>query len=297
MKVFLTGATGYIGSTIAIALQAANHQVLGLARSSTAEKKLRSTHVQPIRGDLHDLDSLINGAQQADAVIHVAVSNDAESATLDRQAVEIFLSTLEGTDKAFIYTSGTWILGNTGDTIADETSPVNPTPLITWRAEIEPLVLAAKERNIRAIVIRPALVYGHGGGLVAMLVQSGLQQGIVQFVGNGQNQWTLVHVEDLAHCYVAALNHAPSGSLFIAADERQVLPLKVIAEAASYAAGVPGQTQSWALTDARQTMGTFADALVLDQQVSAAKARQVLNWQPQAPLLLDELKGKAYAVH
>ncbi|MEM9807951.1 MAG: SDR family oxidoreductase [Cyanobacteria bacterium P01_D01_bin.56] len=296
MKVFLTGATGYIGSAIATALQAENHQVLGLARSPAAAEKLRSAHVQPIRGDLHDLNSLINGAQQADTVIHVAVSNDAESATLDRQAVEIFLSTLEGTGKAFIYTSGTWILGNTGDAIADETTPVNPTPLVAWRAEIEPLVLSAKERNIRAIVIRPALVYGHGGGLVAMLVQSGLQQGVIQFVGNGKNRWTLVHVEDLARCYVAALNHAKSGSIFIAADERQILPLQVIAEAASHAAGIPGQTQSWALTDARQAMGAFADALVLDQQVSAEKARQVLDWQPQASLLLDELKGEADAV-
>lgn len=296
MKVFLTGATGYIGSAIATALQAANHEVLGLARSTTAQEKLRSHHIQPIHGDLHDAQSLINGAQQADAIIHVAATNDAEIAVLDRQAVEIFLSTLAGTDKPFIYTSGTWILGDTGDAIADETSPINPTPLIAWRSEIEPLVLAAKERNIRAIVIRPALVYGHGSGLVAMLVQSGLQQGVVQFVGNGQNRWTLIHVEDLARCYVAALDHAPSGSLFIAADDRQVFPLQAIAEAASHAASVPGQTQSWVLTDAQQKMGAFADALVLDQQVSSAKARQVLNWQPQAPSLFDELKGGSYAV-
>jgi nucleoside-diphosphate-sugar epimerase len=296
MKVFLTGATGYIGSAIATALQAANHEVLGLARRETAQQKLRAHHIQPLRGDLHDAQSLINGAQQADAVIHVAATNDAEIAVLDRQAVEIFLSALEGTGKPFIYTSGTWILGNTGDMIADETSPLNPTPLIAWRAEIEPLVLAAKERNIRTIVIRPALVYGYGGGLVAMLVQSGLQHGVVQFVGNGQNRWTLIHVEDLARCYVAALNHAPSGSLFIAADDRQVFPLQAIANAASYAASVPGQTQSWGLTDARQNMGAFADALVLDQQVSSAKARQVLNWQPQAPSLFDELKGGSYAI-
>lgn len=296
MKIFLTGATGYIGSAIATALQAANHEVLGLVRSVTAEEKLRSQHIQPIQGDLHDSESLINGAQQADAVIHVAASNDAEIATLDRQAVEIFLSALEGTGKAFIYTSGTWILGNTGDTIADETSPLNPTPLIAWRTNIEPLVLAAKERNIRSIVIRPALVYGHGGGLVAMLVQSGLQQGVVQFVGDGQNRWTLIHVDDLARCYVAALDHAPRGSLFIAADDRQVFPLSVIAEAASQSAGVPGQTRSQTLTDAQQIMGVFADALMLDQQVSAAKARQVLDWQPQAPSLFDELKGEAYAI-
>lgn len=296
MKVFLTGATGYIGSAIARALQAANHEVLGLARSTTAEEKLRSRHIQPIRGDLHDAQSLITGAQQADAVIHVAATNDVEIAMLDRQAAETFLLTLEGTGKAFIYTSGTWILGNTGDTIADETSPVNPTPLIAWRAEIEPLVLATRERNVRSIVMRPALVYGRAGGLVAMMVQSGLQQGLVQFVGDGQNRWTLIHVDDVARCYVAALDHAPSGSLFIAADDRQFVPLHAIAEAASHAAGVPGQTRSWALTEAQQMMGAFADALVLDQRVSAAKARQILNWQPQEPSLFEELKGGAYAI-
>ncbi|MBD3886681.1 NAD-dependent epimerase/dehydratase family protein [Phormidium tenue FACHB-886] len=296
MKVFLTGATGYIGSAIATALQTANHEVVGLARSTVAEEKLRSHHIEPIQGDLHNSQSLMNGAQKADAVIHVAATNDAEIAVLDRQAVEIFLATLEGTGKTFIYTSGTWILGNTGDTIADETSPLSPTPLIAWRAEIEPLVLAAQERNIRTIVIRPALVYGHAGGLVAMLVQSGLQQGVVQFVGNGQNRWTLIHVDDLARCYVAALDRAPSGSLFISADDRQVFSLQAIAEAASHAAGIPGQTQSWALSDAQQAMGAFADALVLDQQVSAAKARQVLNWQPQAPSLFDELQGETDAI-
>jgi nucleoside-diphosphate-sugar epimerase len=296
MKVFLTGATGYIGGAIATALQAANHEVLGLARSTTAAEKLRRHHIQPIHGNLYDSQSLINGAQQSNAVIHVAASNDAEIAKLDRQAVDIFLSILEGTGKTFIYTSGTWILGNTGDTIADENSPVNPTPLIAWRAEIEPLVLAARERNVRAIVIRPGLVYGRGGGLVTMLVQSGLQQGVVQFVGDGQNRWTLIHVEDLARCYVAALDHAPSGSLFIAADDRQIIPLQGIAEAASDAAGVSGQTRSWALTDAQQRMGAFADALVLDQQVSSAKARQILNWQPQAPSVFDELKGGSYAI-
>lgn len=296
MKVFLTGATGYIGSAIARALQAANHAVLGLARSATAEEKLRSHQIQPIWGDLHDAQSLITGARQADAVIHVATTNDAEIAMLDRQAVETFLLTLEGTGRAFIYTSGTWILGNTGDTIADENTPVNPTPLIAWRAELEPLVLAAKERNIRSIVMRPALVYGRGGGLVAMMVQSGLLQGVVQFVGDGQNRWTLIHVDDLARCYVAALDHAPSGSLFIAADDRQVVPLHAIAEAASHAAGIPGQTRSWALTEAQQIMGAFADALVLDQRVSAVKARHILNWQPQEPSLLDELKGGAYAI-
>jgi nucleoside-diphosphate-sugar epimerase len=296
MKVFLTGATGYIGGAIATALQAADRQVLGLARSTAAEEKLRSHNIHPIPGDLHNVQSLIDGAQQADAVIHTASTNDAEIAALDRQAVETFLTTLAGTGKTFIYTSGTWILGNTGDSIADETTPIDPTPLIAWRAEIEPLVLAATERNIRSIVIRPALVYGDGGGLVAMLVGSGRGQGVVQYVGTGDNRWTLIHVRDLAHCYVAALDRAPSGSLLIAADDRQVFPLHAIAEAASHAAGVPGQTRSLALTDAQQMMGVFADALVLDQQVSSAKARQVLNWQPQAPSLFDELKGGNYAI-
>jgi nucleoside-diphosphate-sugar epimerase len=132
-------------------------------------------------------------------------------------------------------------------------------------------------------------------GIVAMMVQAGRQYGVVQYVGLGENRWTLIHVDDLAQCYVAALENAESGSLFIAADD-QVMQLREIAQFVSQAAGIPGRVRSWQLDEARAAMGAFADALALDQQASGAKAKQVLNWQPQSPSLADELTGGSYVV-
>lgn len=293
MDVLVTGATGYIGSAIAQVLQTAGHTVTGLARSEAATQKLETLGVRPLPGDLHQPQTLAQAAQHADAVIHAASTGDEQMANTERLAVNAFLDNLVGTGKPFIYTTGTWLLGNPGDRLADETSPLDPTPLIAWRAELEAQVLAACDRQIRTIVIRPALVYGRGGGIVAMLVESGRQYGVVQFVGSGDNRWTLVHVDDLARCYVAALEQASAGSLFIAAD-RQVITLREIAEAASQAANIPGRLQAWPLDEARLAMGSFADALALDQQVSGEKARTTLGWQPQAISLLNDLKEGSY---
>lgn len=294
MNVLVTGATGYIGSAIVEALKSTKHSVIGLSRSETAAKKLEASGVQTISGDLLQPQTLSQATQQVDAVIHAASPGDESTASAEQLAVATFLEALAGTNKTFIYTTGTWLLGNTGDRVADETASLDPTPLIAWRAELEAQVLAAHDRQIRTIVIRPALVYGRGGGIVAMMVQAGRQSNVVQFVGTGENRWTLVHVDDLAQCYVAALEKATAGSLWVAADE-QVVKLREIAVAVALAAKIPGQVQSWPLEDARGAMGAFADALVLDQQVSGMKARRILNWKPQAISLLNDLEGGSYA--
>ncbi|HIK19139.1 MAG TPA: SDR family oxidoreductase [Leptolyngbyaceae cyanobacterium M33_DOE_097] len=295
MNVLVTGATGYIGSAVAEALQTAGHQVIGLARSDDSAHKLESRGIQVRRGDLRHPASLAEAIQDVDAVIHTASTNDADMAQAERSAVKTILAALSGTGKTFIYTTGTWLLGNTGDRVATEDSPLDPTPLIAWRAELEELVLSGRDHHIRTIVIRPALVYGQGGGIVAMMVQSASQYGVVQYVGTGENRWTLIHVEDLSRCYVAALEHAQSGSLFIAADD-QVIRLREIAQLVSQATGIPGRVQPWHLDEARAAMGAFADALALDQQVNGAKAKQALNWQLQALSLVDELTGGSYVV-
>jgi nucleoside-diphosphate-sugar epimerase len=293
MEVFLTGATGYIGSAVAEALQKAGHHVSGLARTAEKAKLLEARGVRARLGNLLKAESVAAPAGKADGVIHMGNTNDANAAQADVATVHTILKALEGTGKPFIYTSGVWVLGSTGDTVADENTPVNPTPLVAHRPAVEQEVLSYKGRGVRTIVIRPAIVYGRGAGMPRMFVQSAQETGAARYVGDGQSRWAFVDVDDLAQLYVLALEKAPPGSLYNAA---QGLAYRVVmvAEAASIGAGAKGKTQAIPLEEARKTMGAFADALVLDQQVSGEKARKEVGWTPRAATVLVDLKTGSY---
>jgi nucleoside-diphosphate-sugar epimerase len=294
MEVFLTGATGYIGSAVAEALQKAGHKVIGLARTAEKAKQLETRGVRACMGDLLKLETVAAPARAAEGVIHTASTNDANAAKADAAVVRAILKALEGTGKPFVYTSGVWVFGSTGDKFADEHTPVNPTLLVAHRPGVEQEVLGFKDRRVRAIVIRPALVYGRGGSIPRMLAQSAGETGAARYVGDGQNRWPFVDVDDLAQLYVLALEKAAPGSLYNAAHGPSYR-VREVAEAASIGAGAKGKTQAWPLDEARKTMGAFADALVLDQQVSSEKAKKELGWSPRAASVLDDLKIGSYA--
>ena len=293
MEVFLTGATGYIGSAVAKALQDAEHKVSGLARTAEKAKQLEARRVRASLGDLLKPEGVAAMAGASDGVIHTANTNDANSAQTDKAVVRAILKTLEGIGKPFLYTSGVWVLGSTGDNVADERTPVNPTPLVSQRPVIEEEVLGYKGHGVRTIVIRPAIVSGRGGGLLKMFTQSAKETGAARYIGDGQNRWAFVDVDDLAQLYVLALEKAPPGSLYNAAHGPAYL-VHEIAEAASIGAGAKGKTQALPLEEARKTMGAFADALVLDQQVSGEKAKKELGWSPRAVSVLEDLKTGSY---
>lgn len=292
MKVFLTGATGYIGTAIAESLLAADHAVVGLARTREKDQDLRARGIAPNRADLKTPESLSEAAQSCDGIIHAGTTNDGR---LDKEAVARMLSDLKGTGKPFIYTSGIWVIGDTRGQVLDESAPVNPIPLVAWRPEVEALVLGAAAGNIRAIVIRPAIVYGRAGGIPGMFVQSAQQSGAARYVGAGENRWPMVHVEDLADLYLRTLERAQAKSLYFGADG-SAYRVKEIAEAASFGVDAGGRTESWPLEEARKELGPFADALVLDQQISADKARRELSWTPRGASILEDLRYGSYAM-
>jgi len=294
MQIFLTGATGYIGSAVADALAKAGYAVVGLARSDDQVRMLAARGLGAHRGDLRDPASLAEGARNADAVVHTALPAAPDAGQVDRAAVEAIIGALSQFNRPFIYTSGCWVLGNTGDRVADEDTPLDPTPLIAWRPAIEQIVLAAASRGVQGIVLRPAMVYGRGGGLVAAFVRSAREQGAARVIGNGENRWTFVHVDDLAGLYVRALQAAAAGTMLFAAHGPAVR-VREVAEVASRAAGAGGQVVTVPIEEARQTMGPFADALALDQQISGERAKRVLGWRPQAPGVLEELAGGSYS--
>src|SRR5579871_357706 len=294
MNVYLTGATGYIGSAVAEALQRAGHNVTGLARTPEKARQLEARGIHAVLGNLMEPDSVAAPVRAADGVIHTANTNDANAPKADAAVVSAILQILAGTNKPFLYTSGVWVLGATGDNIATEETPVNPTPLVAHRAAIEQKVLAAKKQGVRTIVIRPALVYGRGGSLPAMLTKSARESGAARYVGDGRNRWPFVDVEDLAALYVLALEKAPAGSLYNAAHG-PAHRVAEVAEAASIGAGANGKTEAWPLAEARKKLGPFADALALDQQISGEKACRELGWSPRARSPLDDLKSGSYA--
>jgi nucleoside-diphosphate-sugar epimerase len=284
MNIFLIGATGYIGSVVAEMLLAAGHSVQGLSRSVESDETLNSRGIVPVRAGIQDPASLQAPAASSDCVIFAGTTNDGG---LDQAALAILLQA----HKRVLYTSGVWILGDTAGKIYDENSPLNPAPIASWRPDAERMVLTAG-----GVVIRPAVVYGRGGGLCAMLVQSAKDSGAARFVGTGDNRWPLVDVEDLAELYALALEKAQPGALYLAADGPSYR-VSEIAEAASYAGGAAGQTQSVPIEEARKQYGApLADALVLDQQVSGEKAKRELGWKPQAASVLEELRYGSYAL-
>lgn len=311
MKVFLTGATGYVGSAVAEALLGTGYEVVGLARSDDAARRLAERGMSPVRGDLKDPGSLLPPAREAEAVIHAGFQWPDPSNTrinrIDVGTVEAMLGALERTGKPFVYTSTCLVMGDTAGRVADEDSQINPPDLYaSWRPALERRVLEAASRGVRAIVIRPAWVYGRGGGTLAEMLRGTDDGGVVgkifrpapdgstRFVGTGENRWPWVHVEDLADLYVRALERAPAGALLIASDGPSVR-LREVAEAVSRARGAGGRVAAWPLEEARRELGAYADALVVDQQLSAAKARRLLGWEPQAPSLFEELESGSYA--
>jgi nucleoside-diphosphate-sugar epimerase len=214
-------------------------------------------------------------------------------AEVDIAAVEAILAALEGTHKPFIYTSGCWVLGNSGESIADEESPTDPPAIVAWRPALERRILAAAARGVQAIVLRPANVYGRAGGIPALLIKLARQSGTAHYIGTGENHCPMVQVDDLADAYVRALTQAPAGTLFNIPGG-PAMRFKEIVRAISQAAGLHGRTESWSLQAARQVLGPLADALVLDLQVSGAKAHRLLGWAPHAPSVLDDLVHGSY---
>jgi nucleoside-diphosphate-sugar epimerase len=291
MKVFLTGATGYIGSAVSERLREAGHEVSGLARSDASAAKLAAAGIRAVPGDLSDPRSITAAAREADGVIGMATTYDPK---VDGPAIDAIVEALFGSNKPFIYTSGIWSHGDTGGKVVDESSPPKPAQLVSWRQAVEARVLKAADRGVRSVVIRPAIVYGRGGGIPAGLVESAQKEGVARYVGTGENRWPFVHVDDLAELYLLALEKAPPGTLLLGVSGPSYRVADVAA-AASRGAGAGGKTAGWPLEQARGKLGLYADALVLDQQASGQRAHDLLGWGPSRPSVLEDIEHGSYA--
>jgi len=278
-NVFLTSGTGYIGEAVAEALKKKGYTITALARSEESAKKLEKRGIKAIRGDISKPEAFAEEAKKADIVIHTAAQLDTNFAKTDSDTTRALLHALRGTNKTFIYTSGTWVLGNTDSGAADESTPTNPVDLAKFRAGIEEEVVAAGNAGVRTIVIRPSVIYGRGGGFISQFFEAGRKNGVVHHVGSGENHWALVHIDDVANAYLLAIEKGKTGAIYHAASSS--VKLKEIAHAVATAIGIPGKVESVPVEEARKAHGPLVDGLILNQNVKSTRAHQELGWQPK----------------
>jgi nucleoside-diphosphate-sugar epimerase len=292
MRVFVTGASGYIGGTVAARLIARGDSVLGLVRSREKAEAVAGLGIEPLIGTLADPDILAEGARAADAVIHTASSDDPWSA-------EALLAALEGTGKSFIQTSGSSIVadraaGEPSDLVFHEDTIFDPLPERLLRVAIDERVLRAAHRGVRSIVLRPGLVYGRGAGVhrdsiqLPKLAALARRDGVVRHVGRGLNRWAHVHIDDLAELFLLALDRAPAGSLFYV--ESGETAWRDIARAVGRALGLGDRAEPWPIAAAVKEWGAAAwTSFGSNSRVRADKARAMLGWQAKAPGLPETI--------
>jgi nucleoside-diphosphate-sugar epimerase len=293
MRVFITGATGFIGSAIVPELIDAGHEVVGLTRSDDGAAALAAAGVEPYRGSLEDLDGLRNGAAASDGVIHCAYIHDFSqmeaAAAADRRAVETFGEALEGTDRPLVITSGTALVSPGRLATERDMGDAQAHP----RAATQQVALSLASAGVRVSIVRPApTVHGEGDhGFVAMLIGIAREKGASAYIGDGSNRWPAVHRLDAGHLYRLAFEAAPAGSILHAVAEDGV-PTREIAEAIGRHLDVP--VVSIDRDDAAEHFGFLGAFFGLDAPASNELTRELLGWEPTQPGLIADLDQGHY---
>jgi nucleoside-diphosphate-sugar epimerase len=294
MRVFVTGATGFVGSAIVKELIGAGHQVLGLARSDAGAKSLTDAGAQVHRGDLDDLEGLLTGAARSDGVIHTAFRHDwskfAESSEMDKRAIGALGSELRGSDRPLLVTGGLAVVAQ--GRAATEDDPPFPVSASYPRAS-EATAAALTAGGVNASVVRLPQVHDPvKQGLITYLVALAREKGVSAYVGEGLNRWAAVHVLDAARLYRLALENHEAGARYHAVAEEGV-PLREIAEVIGRGLKVPVVAMSQEKADAH--FGFLARFAGMDLRGSSAKTQERLNWRPTGPQLIADLEQLRYS--
>jgi nucleoside-diphosphate-sugar epimerase len=298
MKIFMTGASGYIGGTVAARLIDAGHSVSGLARTDASAAKLRAHGMAAVRGELSSHGVVRDAARAADAVINCADASDPF-------VVAAIVEGLAGSGKAFLHTSGSSVIGDKAaggfsPKIHHEDTPSEPLPEKIQRVAVDRVVLRAAGEGVRSVVLCPSLIYGEGRGAnrdsiqVPSLIRQAVRSGIPRYIGAGENVWSTVHIDDVAAAYLLALEGARPGSFFYI--ENGEASLKSIVESIARLLGAKRPAESWGIDEAIAAWGPQAAWFSLggNSRVNADKARKMLGWKPRGAALLHEIEHGWY---
>jgi nucleoside-diphosphate-sugar epimerase len=285
MRVLLTGATGFVGSSVLKALVANGHEVTAVVRSQAGADTVTAAGATAVIHPLPDTAWLAKQLRETDGFIHTAAPDDGTAPQLDDSVIDAVLDGYAGTQKRYVHTGGVWVHGP-GEDITEDT-PIRAPEITAWREAREARVLAA---GFVGSVIEPAIVYGYGKGIPNVITGAPkTEDGALQLVGSGDQHWTTVHVDDLADLYVKVLESAPGGERYIGANGDN----PTVREIGLAAAGKGGLVAAEDQAASFERLGEpFARALMLDQQAAGAKARLTFGWAPSRPSLVEELTAQ-----
>lgn len=285
MRIFLTGATGHVGSALLDGLVHGGHEVTALVRDGDRAGEIAARGGHPMLGDLGDPGSYIAAADAHDGYIHAALDGSPARAEIDRLTLDTLLaaarrprtaSSSAPARRLFIYTSSLAVLGRVADPAAED-APVHPIPVAAWRPAHEAVVLEASSDKLRTVVVRPGTVYGGGSGAVADLLTGGAN-GLIRIVGDGFNRWPLVYHHDLAELYVRIAADEDASGIYHANDESDECVNDIVEAIAHHLPNRP-DIRHVPIEEARLRLGPQAEALSLDQVVRSPRARS-LGWSP-----------------
>jgi nucleoside-diphosphate-sugar epimerase len=285
MRIFLTGGTGYIGSAVLDAFVRAAHHVDALVRNSEKAERVQSRGATPVLGDASEPASYADAAAAADGVVLTAFDTSRRAVRVDATTIDTVLSTPVRLGRFIIYTSGVWVLGPAPASV-DESAPLNPIEHVAWRPAHEKRILDAATAGWRTVVVRPGIVYGGTGGIVGDLLKDA-SNSLIRVVGSGDNHWPLVYDRDLADLYVRFAANPGASGVYHANDEGDEIVNDIVRAISEHAKTKPS-VRHLPLSEATKKMGTYAEALALDQIVRSPRAR-ALGWSPS----LHSVSGNA----
>src|SRR3954447_11642366 len=297
MKIFCTGASGYIGGSVAARLAAGGHQVTGLVRSADKADAVRAFGIEPVMGTLDDAQILTRAAQAADVVVNAASADH-------KGAVVAMLDALAGSGRAFIHTSGSSIVGTRSrgersDAVFDEDTPLTPSPARAARVALNEVILSYRDKGCRPVIICPSLIYGigHGAGRdsvqVPLLIKLAKKCGNAAHAGPGENIWSNVHIDDLVPLYTLAIEKAPAGAFYFAENGENSMREVCLSINRMLGIAQPPSAMSMEEAAAQWGEGTAEDTMASNSRVRALRARQ-LGWKPKAPSLIEEIERGCY---